>query len=130
MLYFFAASESSGSTVEINCTRPEICVSPAHIRSVDIDIVPATNTVHSSPNPASMDPSSSSCDSQTNQMVCDLVRDMVEDALNRVRVLQPSDTADGSTQREAVVCSHLTSFFKKIYEVFSSFYRVGRIDTI
>ena len=117
MLYFFAASESSSSTVEINCTHPEICVSPAHLRTVDIDIVPATNTVHSSPNPPCMDPSSSSCNSQTDQMVSDLLRDMVEDALNRV--LQTSDTADGSTQREAVVCSHLTSFFKKIYEVFS-----------
>ena len=57
-----------------------------------IDIVPATNTVHSSPKPACMDPSSSSCNSQADQMVCDLLHNVVEDALNRV--LQPSEPSN------------------------------------
>ena len=37
------------NAVEIDCTEPEIWLSPAHRRRVEIDIVPSANTVHSSP---------------------------------------------------------------------------------
>ena len=57
----FITAPESGNTVEIDCTHPEIRVSPAHRRTVEIDIVPATNTVHSSPVPVS---SSASTDSR------------------------------------------------------------------
>ena len=66
ILIFFIAPESSGNTVEIDCTHPEIRVSPAHRRTVEIDIVPATNTVHSSPNPVTS--SSASTDSRVVKM--------------------------------------------------------------
>ena len=37
-------STASAAVVEIDCTQPEIRVSPAHRRTVEIDIVPAANT--------------------------------------------------------------------------------------
>ena len=39
-----SASTASAAVVEIDCTQPEIRVSPAHRRTVEIDIVPAANT--------------------------------------------------------------------------------------
>ena len=64
--HFLTAPGSTGNTVEIDCTHPEIRVSPAHRRTVEIDIVPATNTVHSSPNPVTS--SSASTDSRVVKM--------------------------------------------------------------
>jgi len=61
-----SAPGSTGNTVEIDCTHPEIRVSPAHRRTVEIDIVPATNPVHSSPNPVTS--SSASTDSRVVKM--------------------------------------------------------------
>ena len=79
-------------------------VSPAHIRTVDIAIVPATNT-------ASMDSSSSSCNSQTEQMVSDLLHNVVEDALNRV--VQPSERSNPASSGLFYEIHRVFVFFNK-----------------
>jgi hypothetical protein len=51
--------------VEIDCTQPEIRVSPAHRRTVEIDIVPAANTSSESPNTVQVPSSTTTASSES-----------------------------------------------------------------
>ena len=51
-----STASTTASVVEIDCTQPEIRVSPAHRRTVEIDIVPAANPA----NPVQVSSSASS----------------------------------------------------------------------
>ena len=60
---------SQSAAVEIDCTQPEIRVSPAHRRTVEIDIVPAANTSSESPAPVQVPNSTASSESGTQRVI-------------------------------------------------------------
>ena len=60
---------SQSAAVEIDCTQPEIRVSPAHRRTVEIDIVPAANTSSESPNTVQVPSSTASSESGTQKVI-------------------------------------------------------------
>jgi len=65
---------SQSAAVEIDCTHPEIRVSPAHRRTVEIDIIPAANTSSESPNTVQQVPSSTASSESVTQRVIKIQR--------------------------------------------------------
>merc|ERR1719193_1815970 len=65
---------SQSAAVEIDCTQPEIRVSPAHRRTVEIDIIPAANTSSESPNTVQQVPSSTASSESVTQRVIKIQR--------------------------------------------------------